>query len=127
MQFKRWADTEKFTQVHLQIAIYLDSHPDELCTVYYIRNKNNPRERNLNEKAEIPELYQGPSLGTEEGYPGDRQMKASRGVTVQIHEITVIHLDGKTVPNVPTVAIWLPRNMSADMLIQNQGGPESGS
>ena len=127
LQFKRWADTEKFTQVYLQIAIYLDSHPDELCTVYYIRNENNPRKRNLDEKGEIPELYQGPSLGTEEGYPGDRQTKASSGVTIQIHEITVVHPDGRTVPNVSTVAIWLPRNMSADMLTQNQGGPETGS
>lgn len=127
LQFKRWADTEKFTQVHLQIAIYLDSHPDELCTVYYIKNDNNPRKRNLDEKGEIPELYQGPSLGTGEGYPGDRQIKAPRGVTIQIHEITVVHPDGRSVPNVPTVAIWLPRNMSADMLIQDQGGPEIGS
>ena len=121
LQFKRWADTEKFTQVHLQIAIYLDSHPDELCTVYQIRNEKKPRIRNLDEKIEIPELYQGPSLGTAENYPGDRRIRAPRGVTIQIHEITVVHPDGKVVPNVPTVAVWLPRNMSADLLVQNQG------
>lgn len=127
LQFKRWADTEKFTQVHLQIAVHLDSHPDELCTVYNIRNDKNPRKRTLDEKDEIPELFQGPSSLTGEKYSGDRNVRASIGVTVQIHTVEVICPDKKVIPNVPAVAVWLPNNMCPDLLVQPQGGAENGS
>ena len=127
LQVRRWTDTEKFRRVCLQIAIYLDSHPDELCTVYHITNENNTRTRTLDEKNEIPELFQGPSSRTGERYPGDRQIKASKGVTVQIHNFTVIHRNGEVTPNIPAIAVWLPKNMSPDLLIQHQGGTEIGS
>ena len=127
LQFKRWIDTDKFTQVHLQIAVYLDSHPNELCTVYHIRNDDNPRTRTLDENDEIPELFQGPSSRIGDRYPGDRQIKAVEGVTVQIHNVTVIHQNGEVVPNIPAVAVWLPKNMAQDMLVQHQGGTDIGS
>ena len=127
LQFKRWVDTDKFTQVHLQIAVYLDSHPDELCTVYCIKNDDNPRTRTLDGNGEIPELFQGPSSRTGEQYPGDRQIKAVKGVTIQIHNVTIIHPNGKTVPDIPAVAVWLPKNMSQDLLVQHQGGTDIGS
>ena len=127
LQVRRWTDTEKFRRVCLQIAIYLDSHPDELCTVYHIINENNTRTRTLDEKNEIPELFQGPSSRTGERYPGDRQIKASKGVTVQIHNFTVIYRNGEVTPNIPAIAVWLPKNMSPDLLIQHQGGTEIGS
>ena len=127
LQVRRWTDTEKFRRVCLQIAIYLDSHPDELCTVYHITNENNTRTRTLDEKNEIPELFQGPSSRTGERYPGDRQIKASKGVTVQIHNFTVIHRNGEVTPNIPAIAVWLPKNMSPDLLIQHQGRTEIGS
>ena len=127
LQFKRWTDTDKFTQVQLQIAVYLDSHPDELCTVYHIKNDDNPRTRTLDENDEIPELFQGPSSRTGERYPGDRQIKAVKGITIQIHNVTVIHRNGEVVPNIPAVAVWLPKNMAQDLLVQHQGGTDIGN
>lgn len=123
LQFKRLVDTEKFTQVHLQIAVYLDSHPDELCTIYNIKNDGNLRTRNLNDRNEIPELFQGPSSLI----PGDRQVKAPKGMTVHIHNVTVNLPNGKTVPNVPAIAVWLPKYMCMDLLVQPQGGTENRS
>lgn len=127
LQFKRWADTDKFTQVHLQIAVYLDSHPNELCTVYHIRNDDNPRTRTLDENDEIPELFQGPSSRTGERYPGDRQIKAVKGVTVQIHNVTIIRQNKEVAPNIPAVAVWIPKNMSLDLLVQHQGRTDIGN
>ncbi len=126
LQFKRWNDSDRFTQVYFQIALHLDSKSNESCTLYHIMNKDNTRTRKLDEKGEIPELFQGPTPGTGVKYPGDRQIKASKGVTIQIHEITIIQSDDITIPDVSTIAIWLPENMSADLLIQNQGGDSVG-
>lgn len=124
MQVTHPSDSQKFTGVRLQIATYLDIHPDELCMIYYM-SKGNLRRRTLNKNDEIPRLFQGPSPKTGTVYPGDRKIKASKGVTVQIHILEVTRENGEKLSSIPTLAVWLPKNFSTDWLVQNQGGTES--
>ena len=116
-------DSNKFTRVLTQISYYLQSHPEALCTVYYM-SKGNPRKRTLNDKSEIPQpkLFQGrnPTKG-KIIYPGDRMIR-SENITIQIHNFAIV-LENKEVI-VPTIAIWLPKNVSPDVFVQNQGGDE---
>ena len=126
LRVTRLVDSQKFTGVRLQIAAYLDTHPDALCTIYHM-SKGNPRKRTLNKNDEIPTLFQGPSPRTGKVYPGDRKIKASKGVTVQIHTLELVRENGETFQGVPAVAIWLPKDVSVDWLVQGQGGYEIGS
>lgn len=121
LRVAKFGDSQKFTGVCLQISAYLDSHPDALCAVYQM-NKGSLRKRTLNERDEIPELFQGPSPRTGKIYPGDKKIKASKGVTIQIHNLELIRENGENIPNVPAVAVWLPKAVSSDWLVQNQGG-----
>ena len=126
LRVTRLVDSQKFTGVRLQIAAYLDTRPDASCTIYYM-SRGNPRKRTLNRNDEIPTLFQGPSPQTGTIYPGDRKIKASEGVTVQIHILELIRENGENFSGVPTVAIWLPKDVSTDWLVQDQGSDEIGS
>ena len=126
LRVTRLVDSQKFTGVRLQIAAYLDTHPNALCAIYHM-SRGNPRKRTLNKNDEIPTLFQGPSPRTGTIYPGDRKIKASKGVTVQIHILELVRESGENFSGVPTVAIWLPKDVSTDWLVQNQGSDEIGS
>ena len=126
LRVTRLVDSQKFTGVRLQIAAYLDTHPDASCTIYYM-SRGNPRKRTLNKNDEIPTLFQGPSPQTGTIYPGDRKIKAPKGVTVQIHILELIRESGENFSGVPTVAVWLPKDVSTDWLVQDQGSDEIGS
>ena len=117
----RSVDSQKFTGVCLQIDAYLDSHPDALCTVFHM-GEGEPRKRSLNDNGEILRLFQGknPDSGPVI-YPGDRSKKTSGCVTVQIHNLELVPKDGPPIPDVPTIVIWLPKDISQDSLVQNQG------
>jgi hypothetical protein len=126
LRVTRLVDSQKFTGARLQIAAYLDTHPNALCAIYHM-SRGNPRKRTLNKNDEIPTLFQGPSPRTGTIYPGDRKIKASKGVTVQIHILELVRESGENFSGVPTVAIWLPKDVSTDWLVQNQGSDEIGS
>ena len=78
-----------------------------------------PRERTMDESEEIPNLFQGENSPT--GYPGDRKIIARRELTVQIHILDVKAKD-RIYTNVPAIVVKAPKEMSADWLVQNQGG-----
>lgn len=121
LRVTRASDSQRFTRVCLQIAFYLDTYPDALCTVYHM-SKGRLRERKLNDKEEIPTLFQGRSPKTGKvRYPGDSRIRG-RGVTIQIHNLRVVGDNKKPLLNVPAIAVWLPRGTSPDVLIQDQGG-----
>ena len=123
----RSVDSQKFTGVCLQIDAYLDSYPNALCTVFHM-GKGEPRVRSLNDKGEILRLFQGknPDRGPVI-YPGDRSKKTPRCVTVQIHNLELVPKDGPSFLDVPTIVVWLPKDISQDSLVQNQGGIQIGS
>ena len=121
LRITRFIDSQKFTGVYLQIADYRESHPEALCTVYHM-SRGNLRERILDKKDEIPQLFQGKNPKTGKViYPGDRQIKG-RGMTIQIHNLKIIRENKEILRDVPTVAVWLPKDISQDSLVQNQGG-----
>ena len=116
----RSVDSQRFTGLRLQIGAYLDSHPNELCTVYHM-SKGVSRKRTL-ENDEIPTLFQGKNPRTGRViYPGDRKIK-SEFTTIQIHNLEVIRENGDIIADVPAMAVWLPKDISHDWLVQNQGG-----
>ena len=120
LQFRvpRLVDTQKFTRLHLQIAHYLDSHPNALCTVFHMSG-GKPRNRSLhNERNEIVRLFQGRNRK----YPGDKSRKTPTRVTVQIHKLNLEGNNGDTFSDVPTLAVWIPKDLSPDSVVQNQSG-----
>lgn len=125
---KHFADSDLLTKVCLQIKEYLESYPNALCTVYRIA-KDFPRKRSLNkknEKNEIVRFFQGrnPTSGPAI-YPGDREIKTPNCVTVQIHKLTILDEGKEISQNVPVLAIWLPKEITLDLLEQPQGGIET--
>lgn len=122
-QFTRSIDSQKFTGVFLLIDAYLESYPDASCTIFRM-SRGSLRDRSLDDKNdEIPLLFQGrnPDSGPVI-YPGDKSKKAPKHVTVQIHNLRVTRKNGDIFENVPALAIWLPKDISPDWLVQNQGG-----
>jgi hypothetical protein len=126
--FSRLSDTQNFLGVIVVIRDYLTHHPDARCAVYEMSHGES-RERTLNQKGEIPNLFQGaapvqPVEQRGEIYPGDREIRAPDRVTVQVHTLR-LESPGPNSPvyeDVPNVAIWLPPGIGGDVLIQDQGG-----
>ena len=113
----RLVDTQKFTGMHLQIAHYLDSHPDALCTVFHM-SRGELRNRSLH-KDEVVRLYQGRN---QDKYLGDKSRKTPGRVTVQIHRLSLEDKkNGNFFPDVPTLAVWIPKDLSPDSIVQSQG------
>jgi hypothetical protein len=83
------------------------------------------RERSLNDDGEIRNLFQGAHPDTRgEIYRGDRYARSDTGLTLQIHRLRVLAGIGSDAiaEDVPAIAVWVPRDMSADWLSQDQGG-----
>ena len=120
-QFAQPDDSERFKQIYSQISIYLESHPDALCKVYYM-SRGHPRRRSL-KNDELSGFFQGPSSDKIQ-YLGDRKIKASRRVTVQIHKFIIRYEKKVICSDVPVLAVWMPEEISQDWLVQNQGGTE---
>jgi Z1 domain len=118
------SDSPRFTGLLLQIARYLENHPDARCTVYRM-SPSEQRERSLDGDGEIPNLFQGANYDEtkdprEETYPGDRLILTPGQLTVQIHMLTVKDGD-RRIDEVPAVAVWVPAAMARDWVVQQQG------
>lgn len=123
LRITRLDDSQKFTGLLLQINAYLEKNLNPTCTVY-LMSGGKPRKRTTNPFDEIPNLFQGRNPLTGKAiYPGDRKIVAPGELTVQIHILDVETKDKtKTYKNVPAIVVRVPKEMSADWLIQNQGG-----
>ncbi len=121
--FTRPGDSAGYTGLLLQIKKHLEQHPGEICTVYQMK-RGGVRERGLNDKDEIKELMQGQNpKGVpvhQATYPGDREIHAKGNVTIQLHRLRLDRDGVVQADNVPAVAVWLPKRMSADWLVQQQ-------
>jgi hypothetical protein len=117
LRLARPNDSQKFTGLLLQIEAYLEAHPEETCTVYQMSGGER-RERSVDNKDEIPNLFQGSNSAKRELiYPGDREIKASYGMTIQIHNLLVTGSD-QPYEDVPAIAIWVPAKMAESWVIQ---------
>ena len=114
------SDSQGFTGLLLQVGRHLDSRPDALVTVY-IMSAGAVRRRSVDRNGEIKNLFQGknPRSGPIV-YPGDREIRASSGLTVQIHTLSVREEQGPEIAgDVPAVAVWVPAAMARDWVVQD--------
>ncbi len=117
------SDSLRLTGLILQVGHYLKQNPDELCDIYLI-DKGDLRKRTISKSIGKLNLFQGRDPSTAPGrYPGDRKIKADDKLTIQIHQLN-LHIETKEreIENVPVIAIWVPKKMEHDWVIQNQGG-----
>lgn len=125
-QVKQSVDLQKFKLVCSQIAVYLESNPDALCTVYHM-SSGEPRRRALKDKKDVLRgVFQG-SSPDKVSYLGDVNIKTPGCVTVQIHKFTIRRKREVIYSDVPVLTVWIPKEISQDWLIQNQGGTKIGS
>ena len=113
-------DSYTFTGALLQIERHLEQLPNSLCTIY-LMSKGTVRVRSVKAN-EIPTLFQGANPDKSgKYYPGDNKLHASSGVTIQIHILNILSDDDPPVTlaeNVPALAVWIPKDMEADWLVQ---------
>jgi len=116
----RSGESHQYFGLLRQLERHLEQHPSEKCEcTIYLMSKGHLRERRVDDKNEIPTLFQGPHPDKSgEYYPGDRQIRDLQGVTVQIHKLMVLKEKKVIADDVPTIAVALPKEMSADWIIQ---------
>ena len=118
LQLSDYLDGELEDETRQRVNAHLESCPDSSC-VLYLMSGGSPRRRKTNEKKdEIKQLFQGrsPKVG-KIVYPGDREIKEPHQITIQIHNLT-IESQGNVYENIPAIAVWVPRNLSRDWLVQ---------
>lgn len=125
LRFTDERDSQLFTGALLQIDDYLQENPDAACTVCRM-SKGSERMRSVNDDEEIPTLFQGANYADaahrDEVYPGDERIRATEGLTIQIHTLEVRQKNRGPIiaGDVPTVAVWVPSSMSRDWLVQEE-------
>lgn len=123
-RLQRPGDSNRLLGLCLQVERYLERHPNACCTVVHI-NGGEVRERGLNDEGEVAQLFQGaapvePRSRRGEVYPGDREIRAAHGVTLQIHNLR-LRREGATVAEaVPTIAVFASEAVEQDWLVQRQ-------
>lgn len=124
LRFPSARDSLPFTALQLRLEQHVEQHPEATCTIYQMRPGEKSR-RGTNSKGEIGQLFQGayPVKGKDKVYPGDREIKAEDGVTIQLHRLDVYDgnvSEGKRLrKDVPVVAVWVPRGMAQDWVVQS--------
>ena len=85
----------------------------------------------VNDDNEMARLFEGkypdePADRVGEIYPGDLEIKTKNSLTIQIHTLNITRGTGKNrqvlAQDVPAIAIWVPRQMAAPWLVQDQDG-----
>jgi hypothetical protein len=101
----------------LQVKEYLDTHPDAACRIYRM-NTGDMRQRSLSSADTVEQLFEGRGAM----YPGDREIRSPEGMTIQLHSLGLARTArGQVVlPDVPTIAAWLPREMARGTLVQEE-------
>lgn len=120
LRFTRESDSAAYSSFRGILKGYIEAHTDEECLVYLMSTNSydnwNPRTRRLNRNDEIQQLFQGRNPRTGEViYPGDSEIKDENLLTIQIH---LLNLRDTDFLNVPTLAIWIPEHMGADLIRQ---------
>lgn len=115
-------DSQRLTELMIQVQHFLRQNPDELCDIYLI-NKGNLRKRTISNSIGKLNLFQGRDASKEPGkYPGDKNIKVNNKLTIQIHRLNLhIEAEQREVQNVPVIAIWVPKLIEDNWVIQNQG------
>ena len=117
-------DSRENTGVLLQLAHALDQNSNEKCTVYRMSPKFK-RQRSVDQNGDISNLFQGaapvfPQHLRGSIYPGDREIRESEDVTVQLHFVDLLQNKNVVAEGVPIVAIWIPRRLDLSWIVQEQ-------
>ena len=120
LRYTRESDSATYSSLRGILKGYIEEHSDEECLVYLMSTNSidnwTPRTRRLNRNDEIQQLFQGRNPRTGEViYPGDSEIKDENLLTIQIH---LLNLRDTDFQNVPTLAIWIPKHMGADLIRQ---------
>jgi hypothetical protein len=110
LKYTRQSDSSSFTNLKSVIDIYTDELPPEDAFVFVFR-KGVSRERDLNSKGEIKQLFQGPNARTE--YPGDRKIKMKDNISIQIH---LLDIKNTSLKNIVNIAVWIPARLSQSLI-----------
>lgn len=121
------SDTQEMTGLLLQLSKALERDPDETAAVYRMRPAyQGARDVDSNGRiTSIRRLFQGPTRVRGDGgqtysYPGDMAFRDDDRVSVQIHHYDLKQADQIIAHNMPVIAVWVPRRMSLDWLVQHQ-------
>jgi Z1 domain len=120
-------DSQLFTGLLLQIRAYLDEVSDALCSVYQM-SRGAERVRSVDDDEEIPTLFQGANYADKAHldliYPGDSEIHDSDRVTIQLHTLEVRQKNRGSIiaSDVPAIAVWVPRDLAEDWLVQRNLG-----
>lgn len=125
------SDSQLNTGLLLQLEEEIKKNPDAACSIYYFLKRRN---RTVSERTGKPlEFYQGafPPKEKKDGdrvirqgeiYPGDRQIgKNDSHVAIQIHALDLLNeQEEKIMENVPAMAVWVPKKMGINWIVQDQ-------
>lgn len=116
-------DSQRNTALLLQLSKVLEKYPDEECAVYQM-SSGMKRIRGVGEDGEIRNLFQGeapvrPLAQRGSIYPGDRNMRVSDKLTVQIHYLDLRDEEGTIIsPDSYILATYLPRRLAENYVVQ---------
>jgi hypothetical protein len=128
LQVTHPSDSAQFTLLQLLLGEHLERSPEAECVVYEM-SSGKLRERSLNSKGEVTNLFQGAHPSKAKGevkvgdiYPGDREFAAAHPCTViQIHWLVIKGENGQAIASeVPTVAVHVPAEASNSLVVQFQ-------
>jgi hypothetical protein len=104
------------------MMMQLEQNPDEPCQLYLMSTQTTdvqrwePRDRRLNNKDELQNLFQGKNPRTGPIiYPGDSEIKRLDTISIQVHLLSIMDT---LYDRVPTIAIWVPDRMSRSIINQ---------
>lgn len=139
LKYTKETDSQTFSSLRGVINSYLEQNSEETCVVYAMaatkiddKIVQTIRERRTNANDEIQQLFQGPSPQSKsfergELYPGDRNIKSTDKLSIQIHRLKLTDVNGNDILNdneiliyedVPSIAIWIPENIGKDIIRQ---------
>ena len=140
LKFTKETDSQTFSSLRGILSNYIKENPDETCFVYLMSSNNQNdsfqqtiRKRRLNRNDEIQQLFQG-EQPTKNGkylkgevYVGDRNIKDSDKVSIQIHRLNLTDITGEDIydedgnqlyQEVLSLAIWIPETIGRDIIRQ---------
>ena len=127
LKFTRDSDSATYSSLRGIIKRYLEQAPDEECYVYLMSTGSiqdwEPRERALDKKDQIQQLFQGRNPKKGRGqmiYPGDSEIKVASQLSIQVHLLDLKDDMGAEYHKVPTLAIWVPDRIGADIIRQTE-------
>jgi hypothetical protein len=113
------SDAARFSGFDCQLGLYLDrpGTDDEEALMVVMRGGTQSR-RKLDDSDGVEQLFQGASVEDPRIYGGDRSVHED-ALTIQIHRLELHTADDRTVAaGLPTLAIWVPGRMAADIVVQ---------